>query len=186
MPHITSGIVMSDRYMFASKNSRRNVLDLLATLVVDNGSSQQNVVPVHILLIAEKAKVRPDAKSCYREMSVGLFELLHMHPPGVAFELSLVATSLEDYHERHIFTNYAFLTSGDSFDYFEYKGDEVAAIRKNTDLQVHPKLKKESLTVAVHNLVRLHDIVERAKSNAHSVIVGDPDHALLRAAAASQ
>ena len=186
VPHITSGIVMSDRYMLASKNSRHNVLDLLAALVVDNGGSQPNAVPVHILLIADKAQVKPGVKRCHRELEEGLRERLHKDPPGVVFQLSLVATSLKDYHDRHIFTNYAFLTSGDSFDYFEYEGDEVAAVRKNTVLQVHPKLKKETLTLAAQKLAALHAIVERAKSDAHAVIVGDPHHALLHAGAESQ
>jgi len=182
VPHITSGIVMSDRYMLASKNSRRNVLDLLATLVVDNGGNQRNIVPVHILLIAEEGKVKPDAESCYRELEEGLRERLHKREPGVAFELSLVATNLKDYHDRHIFTNYSLLTSGDSFDYFEYEGHRATAIRKNTVLQVHPKLKKETLTLAAQKLASLHAIVERAKSDAHAVIVGTPHHALLQAA----
>lgn len=182
VPHITSGIVVSDRYMLTSKNSRRNVLDLLSTLVVGNEGSQPNVVPVRILLIADKAQVRPDAESCYRELKEGLRERLQEPPPGVDFKLSLVATNLKHYHDRHIFTNYAFLTSGDSFDYFDYQGEQATAIRKNTVLQVHPKLKKKTLALAAQKLALLHDIVERAKSDAHSVIVGDPGHALLRAA----
>jgi len=179
VPHVTSGIIVCDRYMLKSKNSRQNVIDLVATLLVENGGSQGNLVPVSILLVAEKDNVRGDLELLRRSLQ----EALARKRPNVNFRLSIAAADLKAYHDRHIFTNYAFITSGHSLDYFKYEGDRVSHVLKNTLLDISSKLDRDVLQTATKKLRELGAILKNARQGGTRV-AGDTHHPLIENAMA--
>jgi archaellin len=179
VPHVTSGIIICDRYMLQSKNSRQNVVDLLAMLLVENGGSQRNLVPVSILLVAEKENVRGDVEQHRRSLQ----QSLARKRPNVDFKLSVAAANLKAYHDRHIFTNYAFITSGHSLDYFKYEGDRVSHVLKNTLLDISSKLDRDVLQTAAKKLRELGAILKSAREG-KTRVAGDTHHPLIETAMA--
>jgi len=179
VPYVATGIIVCDRYMLQSKNSRQNVVDLLATLLVENYGDTRNDVPVSILLIAEKENVRGEVEQYRRALN----EALASKRPKVNFELSIVAADLKAYHDRHIFTNYTFITSGHSLDYFKYDGDQVTHVLKNTLLDASPTLDRDVLSTATKKLCELGAILNTA-SEGEAHVAGDPRHPLIEAAMA--
>jgi hypothetical protein len=176
VPHVTTGIIVCDRYMLKSKNSRQNVVDLLATLLVKNGTEKRNIVPVSILLITEKDKVQ-EGIEMHQE---SIRKELALRRPTVRFKLSIVATKIKDYHDRHIFTNYAFIKSGHSLDYFKYRDNQVSHVLKNTTFDVGLKLCSDVLLTAQKKIRELDTLLKKTHKN-NAQIVGDPNHPLIEA-----
>lgn len=172
--HPLSAILVADRYMLSHMDrARDNVCQLLINLLPEDGSEY----PTRIMLITEQVAKAYSLEDIHEEVK----NVIKTQRPYVAFELSLVrAKALSQYHDRHVFTNYLFMKSGDSFNYF---GRSPKATPVNTTLDLHPKMVSQYMKVAADKIMDLAKIVERTPRNVglQQWIVGPKENPLLDA-----
>jgi hypothetical protein len=101
------------------------------------------------------------------------------HRPDLSFDVCIaLPQSPHKYHDRHIFTNYGFLKSGSSFNYFGK--DEKIVETVSTTLDFHPVADSNELSIAREKLEDVSEAVP-ATLQAGTVppIAGDSQNKLL-------
>jgi hypothetical protein len=127
-----TALVVCDQFMLDDREkAQRNLYRMLLHLLPQG----PNDVAVDVTLLTRDDKLYGGLESVHRELK----DFLDEQRPDLAFNLC-VATPQgpNSYHDRHIFTNYGFMKSGQSFNYFNRRGE----ISVDTTLDFEPLMKE--------------------------------------------
>ena len=167
-----TSLLVCDPYLLA-RAEPRELQENVVPLVVGLLPQGQNKLPVEIMLMTRDF----DGKWSLEDVRRKLEALISEQHRELTFSLSLIiARGLKDYHDRHVFMNYGFMKSGQSFNYFK-KGK----LELRTTIDFEPVVDSGRLQTAINKLQELARMVE-SSSRMPSCIAGSKENALLRAA----
>ena len=121
----SSFIILSDNYILDNgKGYGYNIYAMLKNILPNNLKSK----PLNIALVIKEYDIAK-ATSIFNKISTFLDSLKLPYK----YHLALLLTRINDPHDRNILTNYYWIHSGHSFDYYDDKG----TINKKTTLHFH-------------------------------------------------
>lgn len=161
-------IVISDRYLFNNQQEVvRYNLSRMLTALANNVKSRIDVVVYTLYDKDRKGLIGFGEKNASKIIKDTLYAVTGIKP-NVTFVCSNVNTNI--LHDRFVITNYRLLRSGDSFIYFNTKGEIIS---NGTSLDVDSIANHETYTFVESLLEYLQDTYNDIKKRNDSMILGD-------------
>lgn len=160
-------IIISDPYIFSSPELyQQNVYSLIKVLTQKVKNSKVNIVIFTL-------------KSHYDRISNTLFEpnwdtiyskIRKCADKYSTFNVTFVTASKEtlDEHDRTIFTNYKYYSSGDTYNYFNSNGERIT---RGRNLHVHSRVKKLNEKNSCTFLNDMQQIINRIKKKNNDALI---------------
>lgn len=151
-----SDIIIYDKFLLLDENLWEfNVCALLNQLSFESTCSKMNVV---IFSLKDD-----QGKTCDFEKAIDTIKRLLKARTGLKPSVVIVTGSRQKLgdHDRTIFTNYKLYTSGDTFNYFDSKGNKIT---KGRTFHVHSLVSKENEAIAkgfLRDMQALYDSINK-------------------------
>lgn len=167
-----SDMVIIDRYIFSEFN-KSPITDL-------NKSLALNLIPM-LKVLASKNPIKFNlliyTYSNDKDINKEIYDYLKikLNENNVNCNLSIIFSNVKKDHDRAIITNYLWIESGDTFNYFKEENKKINFKTKGTKLEFHPLSNTINFYFAQTTLVNVKNQIEKLENNSYKdlMLFGD-------------